>query len=190
MHLQWVSQTSTSWMDGRICTNKQKAASENTNHLGPATETKQFKYFFLPADSPMDLTENIITEKNIHKSQSTFCRSSCSFLSMASSCDTFSSRWPGESLQQRDAVTLRQKQITVTVCNRKTHKWKPKCQNGLVFQASNQQGEWLHWYLQHFKERCFLYFFCLSYRGNFSICLIGCGAVCHSGSCRHRLCCL
>lgn len=31
----------------------------------------------------------------------TFCRSSCSFLSMASSCNTFSSRWPGESLQHR-----------------------------------------------------------------------------------------
>lgn len=52
----------------------------------------------------------LLQRKNTHESQSTFCRSSCSFLSMASSCDTFSSRWPGESLQQRGAVTLRQKQ--------------------------------------------------------------------------------
>ncbi len=100
-------------MDGRICTSTQKAASENTRNLAPATEAEQFKYFFLPADFHVELTENIITETNTHESQSTFCRSSCSFLNMASSCDTFSSRWPGESLQQREAVTLRQKQLQI-----------------------------------------------------------------------------
>lgn len=57
--LHWVSGR----MDGRICPSKQKAASVNPNHLAPATEAEQFKYFFLPADFPVQLTENIVTEK-------------------------------------------------------------------------------------------------------------------------------
>lgn len=112
--------------------------------------------FPLPANFCVALTENIITEKNIHECQSTFCRSSCSFLSMASSCDTFSSRWPGESLQQREAVTLRQKQSqNFTVCNRKMHKWKPKYQNGLVSRSTNQQDKCIQWYLLRFIKRVF-----------------------------------
>lgn len=94
------------------------------------------------------------TETNIHGSQSTFCRSSCSFFSMASSCDTFSSRWPGESLQQRAAVTLCQKRshdddfmispFLIRTNNRIS--WKIKCMNitqkrqGVpASQPSNQQ---------------------------------------------------
>lgn len=108
---------------------------------------------------------------------------------MASSCDTFSSRWPGESLQQREAVTLRQKQSqNFTVCNRKMHKWKPKYQNGLVSRSTNQQDKCIQWYLLRFIKRVFSSpartLPVISYRVNFSICLIGCGAVCHRGSLR------
>ena len=54
-------------VDGRICPSKQKAASVNSNHLTPVTEAEQFKYFFLPADFPVQLTENIVTEKEKKK---------------------------------------------------------------------------------------------------------------------------
>lgn len=128
------------------------------------------------------------TEKNIHGSQSTFCRSSCSFFSMASSCDTFSSRWPGESLQQRAAVTLCQKRshdddfmispFLIRTNNRIS--WKNKCMNitqsvGVFQLPSHQINKSLQWKEKVFpssRTKCV----------NFSICLIARDAICHSDS--------
>lgn len=83
--------------------------SEDPSSLTPLNLLNPLSY--LQALLPSSLKLRFLKEENIHESQGTFCRSSCSFFSMASSCDTFSSRFPGESLQPRH-----NRSHTVTEC--------------------------------------------------------------------------
>lgn len=78
---------------------KRATVPARTRPLSPLNLLNPLSY--LRALLPSSLKLRFLKEENIHESQGTFCRSSCSFFSMASSCDTFSSRFPGESLQPR-----------------------------------------------------------------------------------------
>lgn len=82
-----------------LMTLNQVTVSVKTHHPTPANLLKPLSYLQTLLRSSLKL--RFLEEENIHESQGTFCRSSCSFFSMASSCDTFSSRFPGESLQPR-----------------------------------------------------------------------------------------
>lgn len=53
-------------MGWRFCTSKQKAAFENTIISLQRQKLKPLRHIFLPADSPVELTENIFMEENIH----------------------------------------------------------------------------------------------------------------------------